>query len=64
MAALTQPRFLSRFLRLKPQDTEAQAIFAFTEKAHEKTGGPTEELQRVYKVYLESQKWRNGNGGR
>ena len=59
MAALTKPRWLASLFSpaaKTPGTKSSHRIYEFTQRAHRKTGGPTADLKRVYRAYLENQR--------
>ena len=59
MAAARKPnRSVGRVGRrtVSSQEFRSTKIYEFAQKAYEKTGGPTDELRRIYDIYLENQR--------
>ena len=55
MATLTLGRFAASLTLNRGKESPSAAVHRFTQKATQKTKGPTVDLKRVYRAYLENQ---------
>jgi len=58
MATLNLNMLTGLFRDSNPKNEDSKVAREFARKAHEKTGGPTSELKRVYGAYLDNERRR------